>query len=82
MSEQTHKPDEFGRYRVTDRDTGHRLSIPASALPHGNFNVLKQPASDPLTGDALPPEHGAIEPLSSTTTSGQSADTKKEKSHG
>lgn len=82
MSDQTPEPDEFGRYRVTDKDTGHRLSIPASALPHGNFNVLKQPASNPLTGDALPPEHGVLESLSSNPTSGQSAESKKEKTHG
>lgn len=81
MPESTPEPDEFGRYRVTDKDTGHRLSIPASALPHGNFTVLKQPASD-VAGDALPPEHNATKPLSSTTTSGQSADTEKEKDNG
>ena len=56
--------------RVTDKDTGHKLSIRRSALPHGNYNELKQPAVDPLTGDALPPELN--------TTSGQKADTSKE----
>lgn len=81
MPESTPEPDEFGRYRVTDKDTGHRLSIPASALPHGNFTVLKQPASAP-SGDPLPPEHGVLESLSSTTTSGQSAEPKKEKDNG
>lgn len=60
--------------RVTDKDTGHRLSIRKSAVAHGNFTVLKQDAVDPLTGDPLPPE-------SNTTNSGQSADT-KEKSNG
>lgn len=80
MSDKTPEPDEFGRYRVTDRDTGHRLSIPASALPHGNFNVLKQPASDPVSGAALPPEYGVLESLSNN--SGQQADTPKEKAHG
>jgi len=74
------EPDEFGRYRVTDKDTGHRLSIPASQLPHGNFNVLKQPASNPLTGEALPPEYGVLESLSNH--SGQQADTKKESTNG
>lgn len=68
-------PDEFGRVRVTDRDTGHRLSLSASAAAHGNYTVLKQPASDPLTGEALPPEHGAVTP------SGQSAE-KKESGNG
>lgn len=65
------EPDEFGRFRVTDKDTGHKLSVTASQLPHGNFTVLKQPASDPLTGAALPPEHH--------DPSGQPAATSKEK---
>lgn len=68
--------------RVTDKDTGHRLSIRRSALPHGNYNELKADAVDPLTGDPLPPEYGVAKPLSSTTTSGQSADTSKEKNDG
>ena len=67
--------------RVTDNDTGHKLSIPREALPHGNFRELKQDAVDPLTGDPLPPEFHTLESLSSPT-SGQSADTKKEKAHG
>lgn len=81
MPESTPEPDEFGRLRVTDKDTGHRLSIPASALGHGNFNVLKQPASD-VAGDALPPEYDVVKPLSSNTNSGQSADIEKEKPNG
>lgn len=77
-------PDEFGRYRVTDKDTGHKRSIKASQLPHGNFTVLKQPASDPLTGEALPPEFNAtkaaLAPDSApASTSGQPAATPKEK---
>lgn len=67
MPESTPKPDEFGRYRVTDKDTGHKLSIPASALPHGNFTVLKQDASD-VAGDALPPEFNAVEPTGQSAT--------------
>jgi hypothetical protein len=74
-------PDEFGRLRVTDKDTGHQRSIKASQLPHGNFTVLKQAASDPLTGDALPPKHNAVKPTSAPTasTSGESAASPKEK---
>ncbi|MEQ7847720.1 hypothetical protein [Nocardioides kribbensis] len=60
--------------RVTDKDTGHRLSVRQSAVAHGNYNVLKSPAIDPVTGDVLPPEFN--------TTSGQSADPKKEITHG
>lgn len=56
--------------RVTDKDTGYKLSIPESAVPHGNYTVLKQDAVDPLTGDPLAPELN--------TTSGQKADPKKE----
>ena len=82
MPETTPDPDEFGRYRVTDKDTGHRRSVFASQLTHGNYTVLKQDASDPATGEALPPEHEAIKPLSSATTSGQSADPKKETTNG
>lgn len=62
-------PNEW--VRVTDKDTGHKLSIRRSALPHGNYSELKQPAVDPLTGDTLPPE-----PKPAT---GQSAETTKEK---
>lgn len=69
------EPDEFGRYRVTDKDTGHVRSIHAAELPHGNYAVLEQPASDPLTGLALAAEFSTVE-----STSGQEADTKKEKS--
>lgn len=54
--------------RVTDKDTGHKLSLRESQVPHGNYNVLKQDAVDHL-GDPLPPEFN---------TSGQSADPKKE----
>ena len=57
--------------RVTDADTGHKLSIPKSALAHGNYRELKQDAVDPLTGDPLAPELN--------TNSGQKADTSKEK---
>lgn len=65
--------------RVTDKDTGHKLTVPRSALPHGNYTELKADAVDTLTGDPLPPEYDAVKPLSSTTTSGQQADPKKEK---
>jgi len=69
--------------RVTDQDTGHKLSIRRSALPHGNYRELKADAVDPHTGDPLPPELNAVKPLSSTTpTSGQQAETKKEKADG
>lgn len=82
MPEKTPEPDEFGRYRVTDKDTGTKRSILASDLPHGNYNVLQQPASDPVTGVAVEPEFNTLESLSSTTTSGQQADIKKEKADG
>lgn len=82
MPETTPQPDEYGRFRVTDKDTGHKRSIHAAELPHGNYTVLKADASDPLTGDALPPEFNAVKPLSSNTNSGQEADPKKEKANG
>lgn len=65
--------------RVTDKDTGHKLSVLASAVPHGNFTVLKADAVD-QAGDPLPPEFHAVKPLSSN--SGQQADTEKEKNNG
>lgn len=67
--------------RVTDKDTGHRISVRESAVPHGNFTVLKADATD-LGGDPLPPEYDATKPLSSNTNSGQSAGTEKEKTNG
>lgn len=83
MPEKTPEPDEFGRYRVLDKDTGTKRSILASELPHGNYTVLSEAASDPVTGVVVPPTFGiARESLSSPTNSGQSADTKKEKADG
>lgn len=73
----TPDPDEFNRLRVRDKDTGHEFSIHAEALPHGNFTVLNEDASD-AGGYPLPVKHhhkSAVE----TTTSGQSADPSKEK---
>lgn len=63
-------PESNPWVRVTDKETGHRLSVRESAVAHGNYNVLKQDAVDPLTGEPLPPEF--------KTETGQSADTKKE----
>ena len=65
--------------RVTDKDTGHKLSIRRSSLPHGNYTELKQDAVD-FAGDPLPPEFNTLESLSNN--SGQQADTKKEKADG
>jgi hypothetical protein len=63
--------------RVTDTDTGHRLTILRSELPHGNYRELKADAVNEL-GDPLPPEHGATKPTSTTT--GHTATTSKENS--
>lgn len=71
------KPDEFGRYRV-EQDTGTKFSI--QRTPLDGEKVLNEPASD-VAGDALPPEYPAPKSLSSHTTSGQSADLKKESSN-
>lgn len=67
---ETPTPDAFGRLRVTDKDTGHKRSIFASQLAHGNYTVLKQDASLP-SGEAVPPEFNTVEPA------GQSAATKE-----
>jgi hypothetical protein len=76
MPEQQPEPDEFGRYRVTDKETGHKSSVTASQLPHGNYTILKAPASNPLTGEPLPPELNAVKPTANP--SGQSAENPKE----
>ncbi|TQK73363.1 hypothetical protein [Nocardioides sp. SLBN-35] len=67
-------PDAFGRYRVLDLDTGHQLSIHAEALPHGNYEVLDEAASNPATGEPLPPVH---KPAVETNPSGQQAENKE-----
>lgn len=61
--------------RVTDLDTGHKLSVLRSEVANGNYRELKAPAVNEL-GDPLPPEHNAVKPSAS---SGQQADTEKEK---
>lgn len=68
-------PDEYGRLRVLDVDTGHEQTIHASALPHGNYEVLSKLASHPQSGEALPPVHKS---LSGPTTAAKQADSKKE----
>lgn len=78
MPKQT-TPDEYGRLRVLDADTGHELTVHVSGLPHGNYEVLDKPASHALTGEALPPVHKS---LSSPTQRGQQADSKKENTDG
>ena len=82
MPKSTPEPDEFGRLRVRDEDTGHELSIPAAEFPHGNYAVLKESASD-INGDAIPPKHASPKSLSrsSTPNSGQQAGTVKEIDH-
>lgn len=66
--------------RVTDTDTGHKLTVRESAAAGGNYRVLKAEAVD-VHGDPLPPEYGAVKPLSNnTTTDGQKAENDKEKS--
>jgi hypothetical protein len=72
-------PDEYGRLRVRDVDTGHERSIHATELPHGNYVLLDEPASHPLTGEALPPVHKS---LSGPTTPAKQADTEKENTDG
>jgi hypothetical protein len=76
MPESTPEPDEWGWLRVTDKDTGHKYSIRESQLPHGNYTVLKADASNPNTGDPLPPEHNAVKPTA-PAPSGQSAETQE-----
>lgn len=48
-------PESSDYVRVSDKDTGHRLTILRSELPNGNYNELKASAVNEL-GDPLPPE--------------------------
>lgn len=64
--------------RVTDQDTGHKLSILRSELPHGNYRELKADALN-HNGDPLPPEFNAVKPLSSTSEGQTATDNTKEK---
>lgn len=41
--------------RVTDTDTGHKLTVLRSELPNGNYRELKADAVN-ANGDPLPPE--------------------------
>lgn len=61
--------------RVTDLDTGHKLSVLRSEVANGNYRELKAPAVNEL-GDPLPPEHNAVKPAASTE--GQTATENKE----
>lgn len=63
--------------RVTDTDTGHKLTIRREELPNGNYRELKAAAVNEL-GDPLPPEHDATKPLSSTATEATTATNTKE----
>ncbi|MGZ5422636.1 MAG: hypothetical protein ACXWDF_10730 [Aeromicrobium sp.] len=69
-------PEKF--VRVTDKDTGHKRTIRESQLAHGNYTVLKADAVDAV-GNPLPPEYGAVKPLSNNNTDGQTANDTKEK---
>ena len=62
--------------RVTDLDTGHKISVLESEVANGNYRVLKADAVNEL-GDPLPPEHNAVKSTASTTE-GQTATDKKE----
>ena len=59
--------------RVTDLDTGHKISVLESEVANGNYRELKADAVNEL-GDPLPPEFNAVQPSSNqgqtaTTTS-------------
>lgn len=62
--------------RVTDQDTGHKLTVLESEVANGNYRALKADAVNEL-GDPLPPEHNAVKSAAST---GQSANDKNEES--
>jgi hypothetical protein len=71
------KPDDYGRLRVRDKDTGHKSTIPAEKLHLGDYEVLKTPASD-VCGDPLPVEYATpkVSPVE-PTNSGQQAESQE-----
>lgn len=58
-------PDEL--VRVTDLDTGHKLTVPRTALPHGNFRELKESPVDD-SGVVRAPEYNAVKPTGASAT--------------
>jgi hypothetical protein len=64
--------------RVRDKDTGHKRSVHPAEVAHGDYQVLKEPAVDPITGDILPPEYAKPSGEAPVIPTGQSADPKKE----
>lgn len=70
--------------RVLDKDTGHKQSVRTSALPHGNYQRLKEDDAVGADGEPLPPEYATAKTraVSSTTTEGRKANDTKEKSDG
>lgn len=71
-------PDEYGRIRVRDLDTGHERTIHAAEYGHGNYLALDEPASD-ICGDPVPQKLAVTpESLSGPTNRGQQADSQKE----
>lgn len=63
--------------RVTDQDTGHKLTIRENQVHLGNYRVLKADAVDHV-GLPLPPEHNAVKPLSNITPEATTATNEKE----
>jgi hypothetical protein len=77
---ETPEPDAYGRLRVHDRDTGHALTVAAHLVGRGNYAVLNEPASRPITGRPILPEHHRfpVEP----TPSGQMAENQEQQANG
>lgn len=81
MSAAKPKPDEFGRIRARDKDTGHVRSVSELEFAvGGNYEVADGDASSP---NGLPVPADTSKPLSSKATpnSGQKAEN-KEKDNG
>lgn len=63
--------------RVRQKDTGHELSIVASAFDREAYTKLKEPATRP-DGTPLPPKYAAPKSLSSKKSDGHKAAPEKE----
>lgn len=66
--------------RAREVDTGHVVTIAASAAAHG-YEVLDEPAVCQRTGDPLPTVYATAPESPVGTTSGRKANTLKEKAN-
>lgn len=68
------------RVRVRDKCTGYIRTVDEQVVElNPDYEVLDEPAVDPITGDDLPPEFPEKQTRTSESPGGRQANTKKEK---